>query len=84
MVGQYCVLLQTREVIENGGNESSVAKELGIHPFRAKKLTGQARRLRMDDLRAIYHQLAETDFKIKTGQISAELALETLIAELTL
>lgn len=84
LVGQYRMLIQTREVIEQrGGNEATVADALGIHPFRAKKLTAQARNQRLQDLEDIYRQLADYDLEIKTGQTSPELALETLVTQLT-
>ena len=63
--------------------EAEVAKELHIHPYRAKKLTAEARRLSLDGLEAIYNRLLDYDLKIKTGKIEAELALETLVVTLT-
>ena len=83
LVGHFRLLLQTREVYEGGGQDSAVAKALGIHPYRAKKLTAQAKTLSLNTIEDIYRQLYEYDFKIKTGQLGAELALETMIAALT-
>jgi DNA polymerase-3 subunit delta len=83
LVGHFRLLLQTREVYEVGGQDGTVAKELSIHPYRAKKLTAQARTMSMATLEGIYYRLQEYDLKIKTGQLEAELALETLIASLT-
>ncbi len=83
LVGHFRLLLQTREVYEGGGLDTAVAKVLGIHPYRAKKLTAQAKTLSLNVLEDIYRQLHEYDFKIKTGQLDAELALETMIASLT-
>lgn len=83
LVGHFRVLLQTREVVENGGQDGTVAKELKIHPFRAKKMTAQAKTLSMGTLEAIYRRLLEYDTEIKTGQVDATLALETLMVALT-
>lgn len=83
LVGHFRLLLQTRELAEAGGTESSVAQELGIHPFRAKKLFAQARTLNLGVLETIYRRLLDYDHEIKTGRIDADLALETLVAALT-
>jgi DNA polymerase-3 subunit delta len=83
LVGHFRLLIQAREILENGGRENDVAKELGIHPFRAKKLFGQARTLKMDTLETIYRRLLEYDQGMKTGKLSAELALDELVTKLT-
>lgn len=83
VVGHFRVLIQTRELVEAGRGEAEVAKELHIHPYRAKKLTAEARRLSLEGLEAIYNRLLDYDLEIKTGQIEAELALETLVVTLT-
>jgi DNA polymerase-3 subunit delta len=83
LVGHFRLLLQTREVYEDGGKDATVAKTLGIHPYRAKNLTAQAKTLSLQTLENIYHRLQEYDLEIKTGQLDAELALETMIANLT-
>lgn len=83
LVGHFRLVLQAREVVENGGTDDTVAKTLSIHPFRAKKITAQARTLSLASLEAIYRRLQQLDIEIKTGQILPDLALETLVLELT-
>lgn len=83
LVGHFRLLLQAREVVEEGGQAGTVKDALGIHPFRAQKITAQARNLSLDNLETIYKRLQDQDLKIKTGQLDAELALETLVAGLT-
>lgn len=83
LVGHFRLVLQAREIYENGGTEQTVASTLGIHPFRAKKITIQARTLAQQSLDAMYLRLAQLDLEIKTGQIDPALALESLVAELT-
>jgi len=83
IVGHFRLLLQAREVYEGGGKDATVAKALGIHPYRAKKLVAQARTLSLDTLENIYRRLLAYDLEIKTGQLDAELALETMVAALT-
>lgn len=83
IVGHFRLVLQAREIYENGGRDETVAKTLSIHPFRAKKITMQARSLSLSVIEQMYLRLAQLDLEIKTGQISGELALETLVLELT-
>ncbi|MBI3158091.1 MAG: DNA polymerase III subunit delta [Chloroflexi bacterium] len=83
LVGHFRLLVQAREVIENGGQEGALAETLGIHPFRARKLAAQARTLSAPALAHIYRRLLDYDVAMKTGQMEPELALETLVAGLT-
>ena len=83
LVGHFRLLLQTREIIEQGGSEQTAAETLKIHPYRAKKLYAQAMNLRMMFLETVYHRLLELDNGIKTGKIKDTLALEVLVTELT-
>jgi DNA polymerase III delta subunit len=55
---------------------------LGVHPFVAEKTTGQASRFSMEALESIYHHLLSIDERVKTSQITLDLALDTLIVEL--
>ncbi len=79
MVRQFRLLLLTREVLEEGGD---VAARVGMHPFVARKIIPQAKRFDLPALEAIYRRLVELDEAIKTGEIEAEVALNTLTAAL--
>jgi DNA polymerase-3 subunit delta len=83
VVRQFRLLLLAREVIEAHGGQNEVSQALGVHPFVAEKVTGQARRFSLPALEAIYHQLLEIDEAAKTGQMTLDLALDTLVVELT-
>ena len=83
LVGHFRLVLQAREVYEGGGTDQTVAKNLGIHPYRAKKITIQARTVAMQSLENMYLRLQQLDLEIKTGQIDPALALESLVTELT-
>jgi DNA polymerase III subunit delta len=83
VVGHFRLLLQTREIIDGGGIDGTVAKSLSIHPFRAKKLAAQAKTLSKGFLDETYKQLQQYDFEIKTGKIQPDLALELLFTALT-
>jgi DNA polymerase-3 subunit delta len=82
VVRQFRLLLQAREILDGRGNKDDVARALGVHPFVAEKTTGQASRFTMDSLESIYRHLLVIDERVKTSQITLELALDTLIMEL--
>ena len=83
VVRQFRLLLLAREVLDGGGNKADVIRDLKIHPFVADKLLGQVRRFDLHTLEMIYHRLLDLDEAIKTGEIPADLALDTLVAALT-
>jgi DNA polymerase III subunit delta len=78
---QFRLLIQARELLDEGRG-SQLAAGLHVHPFVAEKVGGQARRFRMRQLEEIYHRLVLVDEAIKTGQMPADLALDTFIAGL--
>ncbi len=83
LVSHFRLLLQAREIVDTGRGDVDIARELGIHPYRAEKLAAQARRFSMNALEAIYQRLVDLDLQIKTGEIEPELAMETFVASLT-
>jgi len=84
VVRQFRLLLLTREVMDAGGGQDVIIRDLHLHPFVAGKLMGQARRFELGGLEKIYHRLLDLDEGIKTGQMSIDLALEILVVELAL
>jgi DNA polymerase-3 subunit delta len=84
VVRQFRLLLLTREIIDGRGQIKDVAGTLRLHPFVAEKISAQAHRFSLERLEVIYHRLLEMDTAIKMGEIDADLALDTLIASLSL
>lgn len=83
VVRQFRLLMQAREILDGRGNKDDVARALGVHPFVAEKTTQQAARFSIEALESIYHQLLNIDEGVKTGRVSLDLALDTLVMELT-
>ena len=81
VIRQFRLLLQAREVMDEGGGIQEVQKELKLIPFVARKLHGQTNRFSMSELEKIYHDLLRYEEAIKTGEMPADLALEIFIAE---
>ncbi|PKN95157.1 MAG: DNA polymerase III subunit delta [Chloroflexi bacterium HGW-Chloroflexi-6] len=83
VIRQFRLLLQAREVMEDGGNLPEVTSALGQHPFVAEKVFNQAKRFSLGSLQGIYRHLLIMDESAKTGVMTLDLSLETFIVELT-
>jgi DNA polymerase-3 subunit delta len=83
VVRQFRLLLQAREILDGRGNKEDVARALGVHPYVAEKTTAQASRFSIEALENIYHRLLSIDERVKTSQITLDLALDTLVVELS-
>lgn len=83
VVRQFRLLLQAREVMDEGGNLPEVTSALGQHPFVAEKIFNQAKRFNLQTLKSIYRHMLVMDESAKTGIMTLDLALETFVVELT-
>jgi len=83
LAGHFRLLIQVREVLEDGGMHKTAADTLKIHPYRAKKLFEQAQKLSMSALEGVHRQFFEYDRQIKTGRITPILALDLMVSALT-
>jgi DNA polymerase III subunit delta len=83
VVRQFRLLIQAREILDGRGNKDDVARALGVHPFVAEKTTQQAGRFSIEFLESIYRRLLNIDEGVKRSQITLDLAMDTLVLELT-
>ena len=83
VIRQFRLLLLSREIIDAGGGDRQIQQSLALRDFVAQKVHRQAQRFSLAKLEAIYHQLLEIDAGAKTSQVPLDLALDTLIVELT-
>ena len=83
VIRQFRLLIQAREILDGRGNKDDVARALHVHPFVAEKTTGQAGRFSVESLEYVYRKLLAIDEGVKTGQVTLDLALDTLVVELT-
>lgn len=82
IVRQFRMLLQAREHLDSGGSAGDLARVLKCHPYTAKKVGEQVRSFAFDDLQRVYRRLQDADFRMKTGQIAPELALDLFVVGL--
>ena len=83
VVRQFRLLIQAREILDGRGNQNDVARALGLHPFVAEKTTQQATRFSIESLESIYRELLRIDEGVKTSKVTLDLAMDTLVVELT-
>lgn len=76
------LLIQARDMVDRGLPQNEAVRELGIHPFAARKSLTQAHNFNMDFLRGLHAALLEADRKVKTGGVSSpRLALDLFVAK---
>ncbi len=81
VVRQFRLLLQVKGLPSDERQPDQVARALGVHPYVAEKVVGQAQSFRREELERIYSRLLETDQEIKTGRRDGEVALELVVVE---
>ena len=82
IVRQFRLLLLAREVLDQGGSQDRIARDLHVHPFVAGKLFKQAQHFTQNDLDNIYKKLLAIDENMKTSQMDALIALDIFVSEL--
>jgi DNA polymerase-3 subunit delta len=83
MIGRQIRLLrETKVLLLQGYNSSSIANVLEQHPYVIKKVIKQAANFTTVFLDSAWQKLVETDHAIKTGRYKAETAIELLIIQL--
>jgi len=81
---QLKVLLKLKSFFEEtpGANINSASRELGIHPYAAKKVMPVLKKFTTKEIKSIYKQALGLDIKSKTGQVDPRLGLEILVAKI--
>lgn len=82
ITGQLELMLEVKEMKEEGIKTSDMQRILGVHQFRIKKALSACSGYRMSSLRKILSEAYSVDENIKTGLFEDSLALEYFIAKL--
>ncbi|MBC8100555.1 MAG: DNA polymerase III subunit delta [Armatimonadetes bacterium] len=82
IIRQFRLLLLAKEHLTTGGGAGNLAAVLKVQPFAAQTFARQSRAFSVVQLEHIYRTLGDYDFKMKTGQLKPELALDLLVAGL--
>ncbi|MDI6632314.1 MAG: DNA polymerase III subunit delta [Bacillota bacterium] len=65
---QLRLIILAQDFLSAGGRSEALARELGVHPFVAKKVTAQARRFPRTEVEELFRSLLELDAAVKTGR----------------
>ena len=84
IIRQFRLIIQAREVLDDGGNKMLIEKSLKLHPFVAEKVEKQTALFTMQQLTEIYHRLLITDENMKTGVMDPKLAIEMFVSEMAI
>jgi DNA polymerase-3 subunit delta len=80
------MVIQAKDILQQKHASADMGHSLGItSDYLLQKVREQARTHSMEQLKAIYRKLLDTDISIKTGKIKGdrgELALDLLVCEL--
>jgi DNA polymerase-3 subunit delta len=83
IVRQFRLILLSREILDQNGGEIDITEKLKTHPYVSGKMAKQARHFSQLQLEAIYHRLLVIDTEMKTGQMTGDLNVDLLIADIT-
>lgn len=79
---QLELILDVKEMREEGLTPPQIQKKLGIHEFRIKKAWGVTEKYSVKQLKKILSKVYEIDGNVKSGLMEQTLALELFIAQI--
>lgn len=84
IIRQFRLLIQVKELAQDGKRPSAISQELKLHSFVTGKLYQQSQGFSLSQLEQIYRHLLDIDIGAKTGRHELPTALDLLVASLTL
>lgn len=79
IVRQFRNLLLIKDSLERNYSYKEIEKKTGLHQFVVKKTIMQSEKFSYEQLKRIYKNILNTDFKLKNGEINQKLGLEVLL-----
>lgn len=81
LANKYRLMYQSKELSISGYNENEIGKELNQNPKYIYMLLKTGKKYTSDKLLNLLKQLAELDYKIKSGKVDKTIAFELFILE---
>ncbi|MDF2950690.1 MAG: polymerase subunit delta, partial [Anaerocolumna sp.] len=78
---QFNILIQIKDLVGLGYQNSVIAEKTGLMPFTISKYVNQAKNFTMDTLKGALDSCAEIEEAIKTGRLIDKIGVELLIVK---
>jgi DNA polymerase III delta subunit len=82
IAGRFRRLAIARGVLDAGGRGVEIGREVGASGYALERLTEQASRYPLENIRSAYRRIVQADFDHKSGAAEEILALDVLVQEL--
>lgn len=84
LIWQFRILLLAKDLQRENPriSQSEIVNQLDIHPFVVKKSFGRLKNFSLEQLKSIYNELLQIDYKIKTSNLNPQLFFDLLIAQI--
>lgn len=79
---QFRIMLQVKDLARQSYSQQQIASQLGLHPYAVKIAGEQARKFEPSRLKAILSDLAQLDYRMKSGGIDKVLGLELFLLKM--
>lgn len=83
LIGQVRLYLQVALLMKKGMQQGAIAQQVKAHPYRVKLAMQQVKKYTTRELMALYDELVENDYQMKTGQMAKEYLFELFILKTT-
>lgn len=81
LIREYRMLFQVKALMQQGCTKKEIAVRAGIHPFAAGRYMEQAKKFRLEELRDVMEEGADTEERVKTGFLTDSLAVELFLVK---
>ncbi|WP_461811679.1 DNA polymerase III subunit delta [Faecalimonas sp.] len=78
---QFRLLMEVKEMVEQGYGKKEIASKAGLHPFAVGKYIEQSKRFSQKELRSILEESVDIEERVKTGRLGDVLAVELFIVK---